>query len=363
MEKILPFTAPVINHIPADASRLSILCANNEILPIVHNFSNIFAFDIRTNENKYVLDTQFFWNIPEIERKLVSKSLLDNIINFVWKALNDDYYVNICIDSCKLSSYKYYKVNEVFPHQMCIYGMNLSNEICYCADFFSKDGYQNALISINEIRDANDSLQKEALDLDPLTGATDWITDIELLKPLIHYNQSLNLELIYKNIQYFIDGKNMSGYSNYTRVRPHVMTSNNQKCNKWLYEAEVISECYGIRVFEHIQEFLLKSFECSDYNINYKMFYIMYAYQKLMHYRINYISKKIKDTRLVSIENKYKALLMDSQIILNVGLKLIIMDKESLKTQLLSMIKSHILNTKELLMEFLDTLSKNLSIK
>ena len=53
MEKyiVLPFSKPIINHIPTDASRLSILAAQNQVLPIVHNFMNIFAFSIKTNED------------------------------------------------------------------------------------------------------------------------------------------------------------------------------------------------------------------------------------------------------------------------------------------------------------------------
>lgn len=357
MEKILPFSNPIINHIPVDASRLGILLAHNQILPIVHNFMNIFAFDIKTNESTYVLDTQFFWNITEIERKLIPKVLVEDIISFLWNALQNEFYINICFNSCKISSYRYYDADRCFPHQMCIYGMDMIKGVCYCADFFTEKGFKNAIISIDDIRHANISLQKEALCLDPLTGAADWITDIELLKPLTHYNQSLNLELIHKNILYFLNGENNFGVTNYTRVRPHVMTFRVKENERWLYEANVLSECYGIHVFERVREYLLKSFESSDYNINTKMLYIIYAFQKLMLFRLSYINQEISDSNLVSIEERYKTLLSDAQVILNAGIKLSITGMESLKVKLISLINTHILNTKKLLVEVLDVLS------
>lgn len=360
MEKILPFSTPIINQIPADASRLGILRAHKQVLPIVHNFMNVFAFNIKTNESKYILDTQFFWNIPEIERKLIPKVLVEDIISFLWNALENEYYINICLDSCKISTYKFYNAYRVFPHQMCIYGMDTTIKICYCADFFSENGYNNASIPIDDIKYANFSLQKEALCLDSLTGATDWITDIELLKPLTHYNQSLNLELVYKNIQCFLNGENIFGVRSYTRVRPHVMTFRVQEKERWIYEADVLSECYGINVFKQIEEYLLKSYENSDYNINYKMFYIIYAFQKLMLFRLNYINQEINDSKLLCIEKRYKSLFSDVKVILNTGIKLSINDKEPLKTKLISLINSHISNTKELLTEVMDVLFKKM---
>lgn len=137
--KVLPFSIPIINHIPADASRLSILAAQNQVLPIIHNFMNNFAFSIKTNEEKYILDTQFFLNINEIEHKLIPKVVITDIVSLLWNSLQNNYYINICFDSCKLPSYKFYDINKVFPHQMCIYGMDFEKKICYCADFFLKE--------------------------------------------------------------------------------------------------------------------------------------------------------------------------------------------------------------------------------
>lgn len=359
MKKILLFSVPFINHIPADASRLGILHAHNQILPIIHNFMNVFAFNISTNDNNYVLDTQFFWNIPEIERKLIPKVLIEDIIGLIWNALENEYYINICFDSCKISAYRFYDVDKVFPHQMCIYGMDTAKRICYCADFFSESGYKNVAIPIDDIKRANSSLQNETLCLDPQTGTTDWVTDVELLKPLIHYNQSLNLELICKNMCYFLNGENTSGIASYTRVRPHVMTSRKQEKGKWLYEANVLFECYGINVFEQVKEYLINSLESSKYTINHKMFYIIYAFQKLMVFRLNYINQKINDSELLSLEDKYKLLLSDAQVILNTGIKLSITDKESLKVKLIALINTHIINTKKILTEVLDVLKSH----
>lgn len=357
MEKILPFRIPIINHIPADASRLGILQAHNQVLPIIHNFMNIFAFDIITCDKKYFLDTQIYWNISEIERKLVPKVLVDDIFGFLWHALQNEYYINICFDSCKISAYRFYDVERVFPHQMCIYGMDITKKVCYCADFFTGDGYINVVIPIDDIKNANISLQKESLYLDSLTGATDWISDIELLKPLSHYNQRLNLELIYKNIQYFLNGENIFGVSCYTRNRPHVMSNPPRENGKWLYEANVLSECYGINVFEKVKDYILKSC-CSKYNINNKMFYIIYAFQKLMLFRLEFLSQNINDTKLRDIEKRYGLLFSDAQTILNTGIKLNLTNNKLIKTKLVSLINTHISNTREQLTEVLNVLVK-----
>lgn len=357
MHKILPFSKPIINHIPVDASRLSILSAYNQNLPIVHNFINIFAFSVKTNEGKYILDTQFYWNINEVERKLIPKAVVADIVTLLWNSLQNNYYINICFDSCKLSSYKFYDINRVFPHQMCIYGMDLEKEVCYCADFFSENGYEKARIPINDMKVANDSLQKDACSLDPFTGATDWITDVELLKPLLHYDQNLNMELIYKNIQYFLNGENIFGYASYTRTRPHAMTYNIPQNGKWIYEAEVLYECYGINVFEEIKHFLSESLVNAEYFIHNKMFYIIYAYQKLMLFRLNYIYQNIKDVNLGNIINQYEKLLTDSQLILNSGIKFVLTNKEKTKIKLIALIESHIKNTKEVLSKVLEALT------
>lgn len=362
MNKILPFSKPMINHIPADASRLSILNAHNQMLPVIHNFINIFAFNVKSHEGKYVLDTQFYWNINEVERKLIPKAVVTDIVSLLWNSLQNNYYINICFDSCKLPSYKFYDKNRVFPHQMCIYGMDLEKEVCYCADFFSKNGYERACISINDIKDANDSLQKEVCNLDPLTGATDWITDVELLRPLLHYGQTLNLELICKNIQHFLNGENIFGSASYTRTRPHVMAYDIPQNGKWIYDAEVLYECYGINVFEEIKHFLSESLVNDEYIIHNKMFYIIYAYQKLMLFRINYICQNVKDVNLGNIINQYEKLLIDSQIILNNGIKLGLTNKEEIKDKLIKLIESHIENTKEVLSKVLENLTSKVCI-
>lgn len=354
MEKyiVLPFSKPIINHIPTDASRLSILAAQNQVLPIVHNFMNIFAFSIKTNEDNYILDTQFYWNINEIERKLIPKVIITDIVPLLWNSLQNNYYINICTDRCKLSSYKSHDINKVFPHQMCIYGMDLEKKICYCADFFSEKGYEETCVKIEDLQFANDSLQNEVCNLDPLTGATDWVSDIELLKPLLHYNQSLNLELIYKSIQNFLEGRNIFGYTSYTRKRPHVMTYRVPQNGRWLYEADVVSECYGIDVFYEIKHFLSESSDCSEYLINRKMFYIIYAYQKLMLYRLQYLSQNVEGINLANIIKQYEKLLADSQVILYNGIKLEITNQEKIKVKVITLIDTHIKNTKQILSEF-----------
>ena len=357
MYKILPFSKPIINHMPADASRLSILHAHNQILPIIHNFINIFAFNIMTYEGEYILDTQFYWNINEVERKLIPKAVVTDIVSLLWNSLQNNYYINICFDSCKLTSYKSYDRNKVRPHQMCIYGMDLEKKVCYCADFFSMNGYEQACIPIDDIKAANDSLHKETCNLDTLTGAMDWITDIELLKPLLHYGQTLNLELICKNIQYFLNGENMFGCASYTRTRPHVMTYDIPQDGKWLYEAEVLYECYGINVFEEIKHFLSKSLVNTKYAIHIKMFYIIHAYQKLMMFRLNYVKENTKDANLVNIIDQYDKLLTDSQLILYNGIKSGLVSKEKIKSKLIDLIESHIDNTREILLKVLEVLT------
>lgn len=356
MKKILPFSNPIINHIPADASRLSILNAHNQIVPIIHNFINIFAFNVKTNEGKYILDTQFYWNINEVERKLIPQIVVTDIISLLWNSLQNNYYVNICFDSCKLPSYKFYNTSRVFPHQMCIYGMDLEKKVCYCADFFSRNGYDKAIIPIDDIKEANDSLRKEACILDPLTGATDWITDVELLKPLLHYGQTLNQELICKNIQYFLNGENIFGYSQYTRSRPHVMTYNVPQNGKWLYETEVLDECYGINVFDEIKHFISESLVNTEYTFHTKMFYIIFAYQKLMTFRLNYLNENIKDDNLANIIVQYEKLLSDSQLILYNGIKQEFTNTKNGKERLVEMIESHIENTRETLLKVLEVL-------
>lgn len=355
MKKILPFSQPMINHIPADAVRLSILEANNDYLPIVHNFCNIYAFEVLSNDNKKILDTQFFWNINEIERKLIPRTLINNILSFIQEAIHNNFYVNVCIDSCKLPAYARYNERAFFPHQMAIYGYDTEKAVFYCADFFTQNGFQATIIPFDHFVKAYESMQQEIHVLDPLTGATDWVVDIELLKPLLHYQQSLNIDLIYSSIEHFINGLNLRGYSSYTRTRPHVMTKKHASEKNWLYEANVLSEVYGINVFSLIQRYIVLSDKDDSYTLNIKMCYLFFAYHRLMLFRLSYLSKQNGSFALKyrQLSDQYDKLVTDSHLIMNLFLKYKITTQPELKPHLEKRIENNIMLTLSLLNDLL----------
>lgn len=358
MKKTLPFSRPLVNHIPSDAVRLSILAAHKYYLPVVHNFCNLFAFEIATNQGQKILDTQFYWDIPEISRKLVPKALIKEILPFIMDAIDHGYYINVCIDSCKLPAYSNYNESNVFPHQMAVYGFDTVERILYCADFFSTGGFKTASIPFEVFLKSYESLQLESLALNPLTGATDWVTDVELLKPLLQYDQPLNLDLVHHNILNFINGANPYGYSSYTRKRPHLMTNTKAGSSGWLYEADVVSEVYGINVFKQIHSYFISVRKDKTYKFHYKMIYLFYAFHYLMFFRLSYIAGHYDRPcpNLKHLMDLCKQIVADARLLLNLFIKFTMTESDNLWTQVEERLCENIRATIGLLQNILNTI-------
>lgn len=77
-----------------------------------------------------------------------------------------------------------------------------------------------------------------------------------------------------------------------------------------------------------------------------------------MLYRLQYLSQNVDGINLADIIKQYEKLLVDSQVILYNGIKLEITNQEKIKVKLLTLIDTHIKNTKEILSEFLGVIQQ-----
>lgn len=184
---LLPLAEPIIQLIPEDTVRLSVLWAYKDYYPVVNDLINVYAPEIVSEEGEKILDAKLFYDVSKISVKTIPKCLVQDLLEFIEKAIRNKYYLLLSVDICKISAYSKYRKQCCFPHKICIYGVNSERKCLFCADFFDGKRYGRKEVNYEEFINSVNSLKEHSKTIDFSTGGADWVEDIELFRYLPNY--------------------------------------------------------------------------------------------------------------------------------------------------------------------------------
>lgn len=349
MKKVLPFKYPMITSWTWTAATFAVLENYENAFPwLYNNFVQIFCetYDKWVSIH-YIPHVDVFSNNPLlrsalIERKIFS-SLQTNIIDFIKKCIELDYYVYCKVDE------RYICKKERFLHELIIYGFDDETAQFKIADFTfaSSQKYVFSVTSYTSVQQAYEAVTIEDDDMQDGIGGNGGIL---IFSVNCEYDYSFNLELLIISLKDYLG--RMDGGSNYR-------TYNLKKESSFSRGLRMVH--YGIDVYDEVINYYKKVKNGID------IFYIqplhvLYDHKVLMIKRLQFLKKEMGVEISESVVENYEKIFQIAKMARNVGIKYWVCKNASLLDRLeklLIQMKSLDKKTTESLLKELKKYEKN----
>lgn len=284
--KVLPRTEPLLSSCPDEANLLSILLNYEETLPWVYTSFIQLQF-ITRNYNGITFPIKYYSPvlkktcpyviIQTIDKKVIDTYFAENIFSdFVIKAIDDDQYVQSCLNHAHLSS-SAFQVN----HSVFIYGYDKSTETFLVADNgFGAGRFSESRCTFGELNRAYYEMNARYDVNIQMGGKVELILFNKKPPPFL-----LNLSAIRDQINDYIGSLNSD-----SRI-------NTFSCN----------EIYGLSIYDKLIEHL-EQVKFQHAWSHYRPFHILMEHKSIMVHRLTYLRDHYGLAKVDSIIDGYKEL-------------------------------------------------------
>lgn len=284
--KVLPRTEPLLSSCPDEANLLSILLNYEETLPWVYtNFIQL-QF-ISRNYNGSTFPIKYYSPvlkkicpyviIQAIDKKVIDTYFTANVFSdFVIKALNDDQYVQSCLNHAHLSS-SAYQVN----HSVFVYGYDKSSQTFLVADNgFGAGRFAKSRCTVEELNKAYYEMNARYDVNIQMGGKVELILFNRKAPPFL-----LSFSAIRDQINDYLCSLNSD-----SRI-------NTFSCN----------ELYGISIYYKLIEHL-EEVKAQNAWSHYRPFHILMEHKSIMVHRLTYLRDHYELSKVDSIIDGFKKL-------------------------------------------------------
>lgn len=314
--KILPLHESPIKVYSNYAYVLSVLLNNEDALNWFYsNFIQV-KYIRDTNKNQpfifnYSLGnlTKYFYNLPFLEVRSLARDFLlkvcDDIVGFLIKSLENNYYIMIIADEYYLPPRTSYNIQH-YQHLIMLNGFDMEKK-CFYSVGFNNGKYEEAIIDFGDMCKAVSSGQGNNKNVRDDLCMLYKIQDREKLEyPQEGYNYfpyKFNLKLVKRSLQEYL-------YSEYS-----------DEHFDYFYEVSKNAE-YGISYYEamieYVQKYIRRIYEGKVYEV---AFHGMMEHKKVMVQRLEYMYEQGHVSNIDKEIEIYKALAVRAEMIRNQVLK------------------------------------------
>lgn len=336
---VLPVSKPYITHTPVIANMLSILQTNpNTESWIANHFVNIFINKDRIFDNFYDRN-MFFYGCPwlqvnQIRREVVLR-ICHRITDYVKALLSEGFYVYATGNTEHIPAYH---SEHYWAHNLFIYGYDDELQLFYISDFFINGKYERAICSYDELEMALQTSNMNRHFVNLIYGIK--LKEIDYVFELDWLNEMLNEHLNSENL-----------FCKY-RTRQDEEYYSNKEGNKYYHFSfsEIETKYYfGISYYDKITEMILDNSSKLMRPLD-----LIYEHKVMMSKRVEFLYQNgyldVEDYLSLSEECKR---LSDKTIVLrNLWIKYRMSMANTNSSGLLKRVYNHILESKNLDIEF-----------
>jgi hypothetical protein len=152
----LPRTTPVFTSYPRHANLVSMLSEHKSF----HHWLFMNHIQFHSEYNKEAFYVGFYEPIPrviypladtqKIRKDVIEKNGID-VVTFLKNAIDDDYYIYMCVDTFYISEYPLYNKSH-FTHDMFVFGYDDSKSCFHIADFLFEGRYYDTEIPYEQLK-------------------------------------------------------------------------------------------------------------------------------------------------------------------------------------------------------------------
>lgn len=223
-KKVIPVTSPnnFIAYKPFDASRISILLAQETLCKEIYENFLYFRIEKKVNNKEINLDCHFNEEFSSIGVKKIPTDVIKDLniefIKFCKISLERDFYIFLPIETSEITNYINYK-KKLIPHHIFIYGYNDDKKVFYCSEFFSfsEAPYSSQIVTYQEMEAAYYKLQSLQKSNVMDNEWAQWMKDIQLLHSFTEYIDKFDIKRLIIGLQNYLDGNDCSGNKNYIK--------------------------------------------------------------------------------------------------------------------------------------------------
>lgn len=261
-EKILHMHIPEYTCYSHNASSISIVSSHADSSNwLINNFNNLVIHNNQTT--MFFIDSTYHHNplidCQRINKKLIGKNV-DDYINFIIEAIEQNYYVYLIMNSKYISAYN--RINNR-PHDLLIFGYNSINRTFNIADNFVSGKFALSKCSFNELEN---SLQN-------LTDIDENFNNFNGCLELLRLNPAATLPI---DVPYILNALN--DYLNSTVSHPQ--------------SSFVRSNTYGFKIYEKLIEYL-QSLKIENSNCDIRPFHVLWEHKKSILLKVMHFNKSL----------------------------------------------------------------------
>lgn len=302
--KILPQKLPndFIAYKPFDASRISILLTQDVTCKEIYENFMYYRIEKKIEENGSIeLDCHFNEEFSSIGVKKVPINILNdsNIIDFIIKSIDCNYYIFLPIETSCISNYINYKKRNN-PHHIFIYGYDLVEKLFYCSEFFgfSERPYSSELVNFHELENSYYNLQERLNESIMDDEWAHWMKDIQLLYSYKKFNDRFSIGRIVNGLSYYLDERDYCGNKNY-----------------------IHNVYYGFAIYDLVIGYSKKHLMISDKPYDIRGVSLIYYHFHYLLIQIKFIIDEFGFMDLENIVPEFDILRNHSRILLSLGIK------------------------------------------
>jgi len=309
MKIILPLNQSIVTTIPSHANFLSIALTSEKGVDWLCNYYvNIY---VKFNEQAWIESCKanfIDWGTLDRNYTNIVKSyflpryMIDNLFDFLVKALSNNYYINLRLDEYYLPCCSFYQKQHSY-HNTLITGIDLETNVILLSDFYSYKIYQTYEVNFDNVYNAYENVSDDLIPKSP--DYQFFRTEVQLLTLNdSYYKFSLN-----HLVQLLIDYKESKDSTGRFFNSSYIFESFDKKITT--------TYIYGLNAINEIARLFCEK------KLGIQNLHLLYDRYKAMVFRIKYLQNKFKvDLSLELID--YQRLEHDALIMRNLCLKYLV---------------------------------------
>lgn len=281
----LPFKIPKYKTYSINTAINGILEAyGNDKLWLYNNYISLWIYATRRRKEymvdfKYDKDTDYYEQCPMLNAEIIGVKKNHNIIDIIKDSINNEKYIFLAVDTFFIESWwNDVKRKMHSEHEMLILGYDNEKKVILAADFF-KHTYSIQEISYLDFRMAFDAYMGYIRERDNVDTVK--IIAYQYIKNKMH---TLNMERIRNMISDFLNS---------------CENTINDESDLFTVHEDVL---YGIECLNHITEYFKECIYKNEW-LDHRIIHLIYVFNDVMYYRIDYMIKNKYIYDNVSIRN------------------------------------------------------------
>lgn len=261
-----------------------------------------------------------FVSYQKLIRLFVDKNWQD-IVQFLVMSIDSGFYCRFVIDTYYVEAYDTYLNNHIV-HDIFVYGFDIENKVFYVADNFKFGKYCHEIVSIDQIKNGYESIEKRNL--------YDWLNGVEMIR-LQYKNKYYGFEHTYKIDLHLIKDQ----INDYLKAEVTALQWFRIPSEQWKEGKDI----YGINIYGCLKKFL-EDIKYGRMKKDMRPFCVLMEHKKIMVERIKYLRQEKHLLQIECLEEDFIEIYKDAQILNSLWIKFCITSDNKLLDSMMKRIDS-----------------------